>query len=143
MRQEKDEGGAGAALQGRASPPGAAAAILPFVLGFTAPFLVAVGSRLLLEHADKVARDVVPLLVILVFACFTALALRRLPQRRWFVVAVLYAGATLGTAVEVLLDPAPGRRLVVEIFVIWWLAAPAVFAGILLEQLWRRKRRGA
>jgi len=111
------------------------------VLGFTAPFVVAVGSRLLLTHAEIVARDVAPLLLILVFASFTALALRRLPGRRWFVVAVLYAGATLGTATEVLLDPNPGRRLMVEIFIVWWLAAPAVFAGILLEQVWRRKRR--
>jgi hypothetical protein len=93
-----------------------------------------------MAHAEIVARDVAPLLVILVFASFTALALRRLPQHRWPVVAVLYAGATLGTAAEVLLDPDPGRRLVVEIFVIWWLAAPAVFAGILLERVWRRRR---
>lgn len=139
-----EQGQGGAAGNGRAAglpPLSVWAGIAPFVLGFTAPFVVGVGSRLLLAHAQVVARDVVPLLVILVFAAFTALALRRLPGRRWFAVAVLYAGATLGTAAEVLLDPSPGRRLMVEVFVIWWLAAPAVFAGILLEQVWRRKRR--
>ena len=143
MQGEKSQGGSG--VSGSASAgsraPGALDGVLPFVLGFTAPFVVAVGSRLLLRHAEVVARDVAPLLLILVFASFAALALRRLPERPWFVVAVLYAGATFGTAAEVLLDPIPGRRLIVEIFVVWWLAAPAVFVGVLLEQLWRRKRR--
>lgn len=113
-----------------------------FVLGFAAPLVVALGSRWLMDHAEKVARDAASLLVLLVFACFTVLALRMLPGRRWRAVGLLYGGATLGTAMEVLLDPVPGRLVMVEILVVWWLAAPAVFAGILLEQVWRG-RRGA
>ncbi len=142
MEMEQGQGGSAAKERTRQAPPfSPKGAIVPLVLGFTAPFVVAAGSRTLMAHAEVVARDAVPLMVILVFAAFTALALHRLPGRRWLAVGVLYAGATLGTAAEVLLDPSPGRRLMVEIFVVWWLAAPAVFVGILLEQLWRRKRR--
>lgn len=142
METKRGQGEA-AARAGRAAPLPGKDAVLAFVLGFTAPFVVALGGRLLMAHAEVVARDVVPLLVILVFAGFAAVALHRLPGRRWLAVAVLYAGATLGTAAEVLLDPDPKRRVMVEIFVIWWLAAPAVFAGMLLEQMWRRRRRAS
>lgn len=121
--------------------PVARGAVLVFLLGFAAPVLVALGGRWLMAHAEVVARDAAPLLVLGVFAAFTVLALRCLPGRRWLAVAVLYAGAALGTATEVLLGGDPGRRVVVEVLVMGWLAMPAVFAGILLEQVWRRRRR--
>jgi hypothetical protein len=121
-------------------PVAVSAGALVLLLGFAAPMVVALGSRWLMVHAEKVARDSAPLLLLLVFAAFTAVALRRLPGRRWLAVAVLYAGAALGTAAEVLLGPDPGRRVVVEVLVMWWLAAPAVVVGILLEQVWGRKR---
>jgi hypothetical protein len=119
----------------------ASAAVLVLLLGFAAPMAVALGSRWLMVHAEIVARDAAPLLLLLVFAVFTAIALRRLPGRRWLAVALLYAGATVGTLAEVSMASDTGRRAVVEVLVMWWLAAPAVAAGILLEQVWRRKRR--
>lgn len=133
--------GSSVAAVARRSRASVWAGAVAFFLGFAAPLLVAFGSRWLMAHAEKVARDTAPLLLLLVFAAFTALALRLLPGRRWQAVGILCAGAALGTAAEVLLGPDPGRRLMLEVLVMGWLAAPAVAAGILLEQVWRRKRR--
>jgi len=120
--------------------PGAVHRALPFVLGFAAPFLISAATRFLRDHAEAIYRDTVPLLLVLVFVAFTAIAARRLPGRIGLVVAGLYLGATLGTWLDVLAFPHSDRQLLGELLALWWFAAPGILGGVLLAG-GRRKRR--
>ncbi len=114
--------------------------LLPFVLGFAAPFLISACTRFLRAYAEVIYRDTVPLLVVLVFAAFTAIALRRLPGRIGFVAAGLYLGATLGAVLDVLVYPDPERQLLGEVLGLWWFAAPGILGGVMLGKTPGRKR---
>lgn len=113
---------------------------LPFVLGILAPFLISAATRLLRTYAEVIYRDTVPLLLVLVFVAFTLIAVQRLPGRVGFVALGLYLGATLGTVLDVLAYPDPGRQLAGEILALWWFAAPGILGGVMLARVRSRRR---